>query len=78
VVWAILAVLWAKVLGAESVVAISRKESKEENTLRTRADSYIATDDYPKWDSDFAGSLDQGTICEHCLPRRMSQAVSYD
>ncbi|KAH0847973.1 hypothetical protein AYO21_03659 [Fonsecaea monophora] len=52
------AVLWAKALGAKSVVAISRKESKKQDALKMGADSYIATDDHPKWDTEFAGSFD--------------------
>ncbi len=51
-------VLWAKALGAESVVAISRKESKKQDAIKMGADSYIATDDHPKWDTEFAGSFD--------------------
>ncbi|KIW12821.1 hypothetical protein PV08_08008 [Exophiala spinifera] len=52
------AVLWAKALGAECVVAVSRKKSKKEDALRMGADSYIATDDHPKWNTEFAGSFD--------------------
>ncbi|KAF2647047.1 putative zinc-binding alcohol dehydrogenase [Lophiostoma macrostomum CBS 122681] len=51
-------VLWARALGAESVVAISRKESKKVDALKMGADSYIATDDHPNWDTESAGSFD--------------------
>ena len=52
------AVLWAKVLGAESVAAISRKEIKKGDALKMGADSYIATDNHPQWETESAGSFD--------------------
>jgi alcohol dehydrogenase (NADP+) len=52
------AVLWAKALGAEQIIAISRKVSKADDAKRLGADVYLATDDDPSWASKHAGSLD--------------------
>ncbi|KAH6661833.1 putative zinc-binding alcohol dehydrogenase [Halenospora varia] len=52
------AVLWAKALGADKVVAISRKASKKTDALSLGADEYIATDDDPKWAQRNSRSLD--------------------
>ncbi|KAL8713219.1 MAG: hypothetical protein Q9220_002740 [cf. Caloplaca sp. 1 TL-2023] len=51
-------VLYAKALGAEEVVAISRKASKKEDALKLGANEYIATDDDPEWAQHHASSLD--------------------
>ncbi|KAJ5624126.1 hypothetical protein N7510_000435 [Penicillium lagena] len=51
-------VLFAKAMGADKVVAISRKESKREDSLKMGADLYIATDDEPDWASKHSRSLD--------------------
>lgn len=51
-------VLWAKALGADKVVAISRKASKKDEALKLGADSYIATDDDEDWAKANRGSLD--------------------
>jgi alcohol dehydrogenase (NADP+) len=51
-------VLFAKALGADKVVAISRKKEKESDALALGADAYIATDDEPDWESKYARSLD--------------------
>lgn len=51
-------VLFAKALGADKVVAISRKTSKREDVLKMGADLYIATDDEPDWATKYARSLD--------------------
>lgn len=51
-------VLFAKALGADKVVAISRKASKSEDTLKMGAHLYIATDDEPDWAKKYARSLD--------------------
>lgn len=51
-------VLWAKALGADKVVAISRKASKKDDALKLGADSYIATDDDKDWSKANAASLD--------------------
>lgn len=52
------AVLFAKVLGAEKVVGISRKASKKDEVLALGADEYIATDDDSDWAAKNARSLD--------------------
>ncbi|KAE8383137.1 chaperonin 10-like protein [Aspergillus bertholletiae] len=51
-------VLFAKALGADKVVAISRRESKKSDSLKLGADLYIATDDEPDWADKYAQSLD--------------------
>lgn len=51
-------VLFAKAMGADKVVAISRKESKAEDAIKMGADTYIATDDQPDWATKHARSLD--------------------
>jgi alcohol dehydrogenase (NADP+) len=51
-------VLFAKALGADRVVAISRKKEKESDALALGADAYLATDDEPDWESKYARSLD--------------------
>lgn len=51
-------VLFAKALGAEQVVAISRKADKRADSLKMGADVYIGTDDEPDWASKYARSLD--------------------
>ncbi|CAG8922136.1 unnamed protein product [Penicillium salamii] len=50
--------LFAKAMGADKVVAISRKEGKREDSLKMGADLYIATDDEPAWATENARSLD--------------------
>lgn len=52
------AVLFAKAMGADKVVAISRKASKSADALKLGADSYIATDDDPDWAKNNARTLD--------------------
>ncbi|KAJ5766937.1 uncharacterized protein N7511_004553 [Penicillium nucicola] len=51
-------VLFAKAMGADQVVAISRKLSKKEDSLKMGADLYIATDDEPEWATANSRSLD--------------------
>ncbi|KAE8350710.1 chaperonin 10-like protein [Aspergillus coremiiformis] len=51
-------VLFAKALGAEKVVAISRRVGKRVDALEMGADVYIATDDEPDWAVKYARSLD--------------------
>lgn len=51
-------VLFAKAMGADKVVAISRKSGKAEDCLKMGADLYIATDDEPDWAAKHARSLD--------------------
>lgn len=51
-------VLFAKALGADRVVGISRKEDKRESVLALGADDYIATEDDKDWASKHMHSLD--------------------
>ncbi|RHZ49202.1 hypothetical protein CDV55_102481 [Aspergillus turcosus] len=50
-------ILFAKALGADKVVAISRKANKKEDALKLGADEYIATDE-PDWAQRHNRSLD--------------------
>ena len=52
------AVLFAKALGADKVIGISRKASKKDEVLKLGADSYIATDDDKDWDKTNSRSID--------------------
>lgn len=52
------AVLFAKALGADTVVGISRKASKKGDVLKLGADKYIATDDDKDWATQNARTLD--------------------
>jgi alcohol dehydrogenase (NADP+) len=51
-------VLLAKAMGADQVIAISRKDSKRAEALALGADDYLATEDDPKWDRKYRKSLD--------------------
>lgn len=51
-------VLFAKALGADRVVAISRKSDKKEDALKLGADEYIATGEDKDWATKHAKSLD--------------------
>ncbi|CCX05361.1 chaperonin 10-like protein [Pyronema domesticum] len=51
-------VLFARALGADKVVAISRKASKRADALAMGADLYISTDEDPDWATTHAKSLD--------------------
>lgn len=51
-------ILFAKALGADKVVAISRRGSKREDALKLGADEYIATDEEADWTSKHSRSLD--------------------
>lgn len=50
--------MFAKALGADKVVGISRKAEKKDDVLKMGADEYIATDDDPDWANHHARSLD--------------------
>jgi alcohol dehydrogenase (NADP+) len=52
------AVLFAKALGADTVVGISRKAAKRDDVLKLGADKYIATADDEDWDKKNARTLD--------------------
>jgi alcohol dehydrogenase (NADP+) len=45
------AVLFAKALGADKVVGVSRKADKRDDVLKLGADDYVATDDDKDWAS---------------------------
>lgn len=51
-------VLFAKALGADKVVGISRRNSKKDDVLKLGADAYIATEDDESWATTNARSLD--------------------
>lgn len=51
-------VLFAKALGCEKVVAISRRRNKEEDARKMGADEYIATSEDEKWEKKHSRSLD--------------------
>ncbi|KAJ6016643.1 NADP-dependent alcohol dehydrogenase 7 [Penicillium sp. IBT 35674x] len=51
-------ILFAKALGADRVVAISRKGNKKDDALKLGADAYIATDEDENWVKNNAQSLD--------------------
>jgi alcohol dehydrogenase (NADP+) len=52
------AVLFAKALGADRVVGISRKGDKKEDVMALGADAYIATDEDKDWETRNMRSLD--------------------
>ncbi|PQE18166.1 zinc-binding dehydrogenase protein [Rutstroemia sp. NJR-2017a BBW] len=52
------AVLFAKAMGADKVVAISRKANKKEDAAKLGADEYVATDEDKDWDAKHRRSLD--------------------
>jgi alcohol dehydrogenase (NADP+) len=51
-------ILFAKALGADRVVGISRRNNKRDDVLALGADAYIATEDEPDWATKHARSLD--------------------
>ncbi|KAK3074654.1 hypothetical protein LTR53_002732 [Teratosphaeriaceae sp. CCFEE 6253] len=51
-------VLWAKALGADKVVGISRSNAKKADVLALGADAYIATSEDKDWATTHARSLD--------------------
>ena len=51
-------ILYAKALGAEKVVAISRTSAKKSDALKIGADDFIATNDDKEWSTHHARSLD--------------------
>lgn len=50
--------LWAKALGADKVVAISRTLSKSEDAHSLGADPFVATEEDPMWAEKNAKSVD--------------------
>ncbi|KAI9898146.1 hypothetical protein N3K66_006506 [Trichothecium roseum] len=63
-------ILFAKALGADRVVGISRKEDKRAEVLKLGADEYIATDEEQGWEAKHAHSLDLiiGTVSSVKMP----------
>ncbi|KAL6174302.1 hypothetical protein ACJQWK_00437 [Exserohilum turcicum] len=51
-------ILFAKALGADKVVGISRKAEKRDDVLKLGADAYIATDEDEDWAKNNAATLD--------------------
>ncbi|KAI4283124.1 MAG: hypothetical protein L6R38_002388 [Xanthoria sp. 2 TBL-2021] len=51
-------ILYAKALGADKIVAISRKANKKDDALKLGADEYISTDEDSKWAEHHAKSVD--------------------
>lgn len=51
-------ILFAKALGADRVVGISRSESKRDEVLRMGADDYIATAERLDWVTEYTGAFD--------------------
>lgn len=51
-------ILWATMLGADEVVAISRTSSKKADVKNMGATGFIATDEDKDWASEHANSLD--------------------
>lgn len=68
-----LAVLFAKAMGYQHVVAFSRSSQKGEDALKLGADEYIATDDEEDWPQRHASSLDL-IICTISSPHMPLQA----
>jgi alcohol dehydrogenase (NADP+) len=52
------ALLFAKAMGADEVVAISRSSSKKEDAIKLGADRFIATGEDPEWATKNANGLD--------------------
>lgn len=65
-------ILWAKALGADHVVGISRKESKRADVLKLGADDYIATEEQENWAQEHANSFDLiiSTVSSPNMPLR--------
>ncbi|KAG8819765.1 hypothetical protein FRC17_010340 [Serendipita sp. 399] len=61
-------ILWAKALGADHVVGISRRGSKRDDALKLGADAYIATDEDKDWETKYAHSLDL-IVCTVSSPK---------
>ena len=51
-------IIFAKALGADKVIAISRSNSKEADARKLGADEFIATNDEPDWTTKYADSMD--------------------
>ncbi|KAK9425311.1 putative Enoyl reductase (ER) domain-containing protein [Seiridium unicorne] len=51
-------VLFAKAMGADTVIAISRREKKRQQALQLGADDYLATEEDKGWFKKYYGQLD--------------------
>ncbi len=51
-------IIFAKAMGADKVVGISRRASKRDEVLSLKADDYIATEDDEDWAEKHRGTLD--------------------
>lgn len=51
-------VLWAKALGADKVIAFSRRSDKAPDAKAMGADDYVATDESEDWEQKYANQLD--------------------
>lgn len=60
--------MFAKALGADKVVGISRSHEKKEDVLKMGADEYIATNDDKDWATHHARSLDL-IVCTVSSPK---------
>jgi alcohol dehydrogenase (NADP+) len=62
--------LFAKALGADRVVAISRSSSKKEDAQKLGADHFIATNEDDKWAKNNSGTIDLivCTVSSHDMP----------
>ncbi|EGP92461.1 unnamed protein product [Zymoseptoria tritici ST99CH_1A5] len=63
-------VLFAKALGADRVIGISRKSDKRDDALKLGADEYIATDEDKDWQTKHRRSIDLivGTVSSAKMP----------
>ncbi|RAK96112.1 NAD(P)-dependent alcohol dehydrogenase [Aspergillus ibericus CBS 121593] len=63
-------ILFAKALGAERVVALSRSQAKREDALALGADGYIAYEEGGYWVKEHAGTLDViiSTVSSNKIP----------
>lgn len=68
------ALLWAKALGADKIVAISRSRTKEDDSRQLGAADYIATSE-AGWETKHANTLD--VIIETAGPRTSSPYDGY-
>ncbi|KAI9791743.1 MAG: hypothetical protein M1816_003553 [Peltula sp. TS41687] len=62
------ALIFAKALGCDAVVAVSRNSAKKEDALKMGADTFIATDEDKDWEEEHARTLDL-IICTVSSPK---------
>ena len=51
-------VMWAKALGADKVVVVSRTSAKKEDAIKMGADEFVATDEDKNWAKKHSATLD--------------------